>query len=41
MKYANKVIHLDQSLVFFGDINDYLISGVSERLIGGHHHGIN
>ena len=39
MKYANKVIHLDHSLLFYGDINEYLVSEVSERLIGGHHHG--
>jgi zinc transport system ATP-binding protein len=39
MKYANKMLHLDTSVVFYGKIEDYLSSDISKRLFGGHSHG--
>lgn len=35
LQYANKILHLEQSIGFFGDKGDYLTSGVAYAQTGG------
>jgi len=35
IKYANKVVHLEKKLLYFGSINEYLKTDVSRLVLGG------
>jgi zinc transport system ATP-binding protein len=35
LKYANKILHIQTSILFFGETNEYLKSPIYNRMIGG------